>query len=211
MKIYVPLAILLLSYGFCVAQKTISEKDLRLVNRSVSTSNDGTAIVIHLDEREPAGMAWINGAEFTQGTIEVDIKGRDVLQKSFVGIAFHGVDNTNYEAVYFRPFNFHAPDATRREHMVQYVAEPDYDWQRLRTEHPGQYEKPVNPAPDAEAWFHAKIEIKENIVKVYVNGSSTPSLTVTELVSTGGKMIGYWAGSDSDGNWKNLTVTPLNN
>src|SRR6185436_16195371 len=52
------------------------------------------------------GMAWIKGLNFSTGTIEVDLRGRDGFQESFIGIAFHGVDTAELDVVYFRPFNF---------------------------------------------------------------------------------------------------------
>src|ERR1700722_18765388 len=74
-----------------------------------------------LSAAEGDGVAWINNLELTNGAIEVDIKGKDTFQLSFVGIAFHGVDDSTFEAVYFRPFNFHSPDPVRKTHAVQYV------------------------------------------------------------------------------------------
>ncbi|HVV54627.1 MAG TPA: hypothetical protein VHC47_04860 [Mucilaginibacter sp.] len=183
-----------------------SADDLTVINRTASINNDGTAPVIHLNAEEGAGIAWIKGVTFTKGSIEVDIKGKDVLQQSFVGIALHGTSGNSYEAIYFRPFNFRSADPVRKSHAVQYIAIPGYDWQKLRTEHPGQYEKAVVPVPDPNRWFHARIEADGTTIRVYVNHNTSPSLTVTEPVQTGGTMIGYWAGNYSDGNWKNLEI-----
>ncbi|HTI61311.1 family 16 glycoside hydrolase [Mucilaginibacter sp.] len=210
MKAIITIIALCVTANCFAQQKTITEKDLAPVNRTVSLGMDGAAQVIHLDAKDDDGVAWIKGTQFTEGTIEVDIKGKDVLQHSFVGIAFHGADNKTFEVIYFRPFNFRASDDVRKSHAVQYVALPGYDWEKLRTEHPGQYEKPVEPAPEPNEWFHARIEIQSNIVKVFVNGNATPSLTVQELVHTNGKMIGYWVGNTSDGNWKNIKISPAN-
>src|SRR5882757_9029061 len=57
-----------------------------------------------------SGVYWLKDIKFANGTIDVDIKGRDVLQQSFVGIAFHGVDSINTDIVYLRPFNFRSTD-----------------------------------------------------------------------------------------------------
>src|SRR5712691_4360892 len=81
----------------------LSAGRLRVVNREV-TAIQGTGGV-HLSERQGTGIAWVEGSEFSQGTIEPDVRGRDVFQHSFVGVAFHRRDDSTYEAVYLRPFN----------------------------------------------------------------------------------------------------------
>jgi hypothetical protein len=62
----------------------------------------------------------------------------ETLQQSFVGVAFHGVDGTTYDAIYFRPFNFKTDDPVRRIHAVQYISHPDNPWQKLRDGQPGE-------------------------------------------------------------------------
>ena len=173
------------------------------VNRALNQDGVG---VIHLDARPGDGIAWLRGREFSEGKIEVDVKGKDLLQQSFVGIAFHGLNDTTFEVIYFRPFNFRASDAVRKAHAVQYVALPSYDWSRLRTEHPGIYEQPVDPAPEPNEWFHAKIVVTKDKISVFVNGNERYSLEVSPLVHSAGKQIGYWVGNGSDGNWKNLRI-----
>src|SRR5204863_149675 len=116
-------------------------------NRSISSFSDGNRKGVRLDERPGDGVAYLRGVEFSNGTIECDIRGKDVQGQSFVGIAFHGVDSTTYEAIYFRPFNFKTPDPARHSHAVQYISHPTYTWQKLRAERPGAFEQPVSPAP----------------------------------------------------------------
>ena len=149
--------------------------------------------------------AWLNNTKFINGTIEVDIKGKDVFQKSFVGIAFHGVNDSTYEAIYFRPFNFRTTDPLRKLHAVQYIAPPKFGWEKLRNEFPLKYEQPITPAPDPNQWFHARIVIDNKKIKVYVNGNAMPSLVVERLVHYDGTMIGLW--TDGDGEWKNVKIT----
>ena len=90
-------------------------------------------------------IVYIKDVTFSKGTIEVDIRGKDIFLQSFLGIAFHGVDTTTYDAVYFRPFNFMHPDSLRRKWAVQYFSIPEYDYDRLRKEHPLVYENAVTP------------------------------------------------------------------
>ena len=99
-------------------------------------------------------------------------------QSSFIGIAFRVKDDKKHDLVHFRTFNFRAADPARRSHAVQYVCEPEWTLHRLRKERTGQYEKPIDPAPDGDAWFHAKITIENSQAKTYVNREEEPSLTV---------------------------------
>jgi hypothetical protein len=193
--------------GFTQQQpaRGIASGNYKVVNRSISLVGDGTDI--HLSEADGAGIAWIRDKTFTEGVIEFDVKGKDAMQKSFVGIAFHGVNDSTYESVYFRPFNFKAADPERNAHAVQYIAVPLYDWPRLRAERHNQYEKPVSPAPDPNDWFHVRIRVTGKMISVFVNDQSTPALEVAPLADLNGKMIGYWVGNGSGGDWKNLTIT----
>ena len=173
-----------------------------VVNRVISAGTEAGSI--HLNDAEGEGIAWIKNEQFVNGTIEVDIKGKDKLQNSFVGMAFHGVNDTTFECIYFRPFNFRSADPLRQTHAVQYVASPKFGWEKLRTEFPNKYEQPISPAPDPNEWFHARITVDGKQIKVYVNGNTTPSLVVEPLVHTDGKMIGLW--TDTDGDWKNVKI-----
>ena len=178
---------------------------LEVFNREVKVT-DSSKPGIFLTAKENDGVAWIEGLTFSDGIIELDIKGKDVLQQSFVGVAFHGIDNATFDAVYFRPFNFQTTDSVRKIHAVQFVSPPTYDWQKLRNEQNGKYEKPVVPAPNPNGWFHAKIEIASPVIKVYVNGNKEPSLVVEQLNTTKSGKLGIWVGNNSDGNFANLTV-----
>jgi hypothetical protein len=116
------------------------------------------------------------------------------------------VNDSTYDAVYFRPFNFHSEDPVRKIHAVQYISHPVFTWKKLRDEKNGQYEKAVNPAPDANGWFHARIEVSDGSVMVYVNDSKIPSLTVKKLNDRQDGKIGLWVGDGSDGNFANLSI-----
>ena len=203
--------------GFRVQAQTIFEPDLARIFKSGSlkTFNRTATLVvlgdkknvIHLDEKPDAGVAWLSEIEFSDGTIEFDLKGRNVPQKSFVGIAFHGVDDKTYDGIYFRPFNFKAEEIERKNHSVQYISLPANDWPKLRKEHPNAYEKPVNPVPEPDEWFHAKIMIEGKEVRVFVNDSKEPSLVIQQLSSQKTGKIGFWVGSESSGDFANLKIS----
>lgn len=205
MKILFTAALLVIAFT-CFAQQQRAG-DLSVYNRKLIVTNDHGVSIIHLDEADNDGIAWVKDAKFTNGNIGIDIKGKDELQKSFVGIAFHGVNDTSFDCIYFRPFNFKAADPMRKAHAVQYVSIPKYDWQRLRTEFPNKYEKPLNTPPDPNGWFHARIAVKGKKISVYVNNEAKPSLEIEQILPMNGTMIGYWVGNGSAGDWKNLKIT----
>jgi len=176
-------------------------------NRQISLFTETNRPGFRLDERDGNGIAWWPDENFSDGTIELDLRGKDVPQKSFVGIAFHGLNQNVYEAIYFRPFNFHAIDPAARSHAVQYVALPAYDWQKLRGNYPGQFEKPVIAAPAADQWFHARIVITHPRITVFINGAVEPCLAVDQLSDRTGGWIGFWAGNGSGGDFANLKIT----
>lgn len=154
-------------------------------------------------------VVWLAGLDFKEGVIEFDAKGKSAPpQSSFVGVAFHLADATNYEAVYFRPFNFRATDPDRKVHAVQYISEPAWPWEKLRKEKTGQFEKPLKPAPDGDAWFHAMIVVQDREVRVFLNGLAQPALVVRELGERTGGWVGLWA--NGYGAIANLVITSKN-
>ncbi len=161
----------------------------RVLNGEAELLHDGGKIGVKLAPlggSHPQGsniaLAVARGFELATGTIEVDLKGNPDGQSSFLGVAFNIKSPTEYEAVYFRPFNFKA-DGDQHGHAVQYVAWPAHPWEELRSASPGKYEAALEPAPDPVDWFHARIEVGEKQVRVFVNGASAPSLTVERLAS----------------------------
>ena len=168
------------------------------------TAKDG-APAVALRGRE--AILWLDGYEFTDGTVEFDAKGQSAPRQScFVGVAFRVSDAQTYDAVYFRPFNFRSTDPEARVHAVQYISHPRWTWQKLRAEKTGQYEKPIEPAPDGDSWFHAKIVIARSKVSVFVNGATVPSLVVDELSGRSGGSVGLW--STASGTIANLKISP---
>ena len=139
---------------------------------------------------------------------QIVFRGKDVTQRSFVGVAFHGVDATAYDAIYFRPFNFRATDPISRSHAVQYHSLPVYTWQKLRTDQPGKYEQAVNPVPDPNAWFRPRIVIANPKVSVFVGDAKDPCLMVNLLNDRKKGLVGLWVGNNSGGDFANLTIIP---
>lgn len=172
-----------------------------LNNRDVDINED-----VYLNGKPGDGILWLKSPLITNGRIELDIKGKDEKGKSFVGLAFHGLNDTTFDAVYFRPFNFKNPD--RNGHSIQYISHPEFPWYKLRKEHPEQFENLINPVPEPNEWFHVLIIIKYPAVEVFVNNSEKPSLSIEQLSSQKTGWIGFWVGNNSEGYFRNLKIIP---
>lgn len=188
--------------------KLIGSSGWTVVNRNVQLLNEEGTKVAHFEGNAGAGIAWLDNYQFSDGSIDFDVRGANVFQKSFVGLAFHGVGNDQYEAIYFRPFNFTAGDSLKKVHSIQYIASPTYGWAKIRTEHPGIYEQPLDPAPDPNGWFHVRVVVSGSKVSVFVNNSAKPSLDVARLSDVKDGKIGMWVGDDSGGDFAHLKITP---
>lgn len=180
---------------------------IQVFGRELTSVKDNGHKAVRFSETTGYGVAWLEGVNFNNGIIELDIKGKDVLQKSFIGLAFHGKDEKTLDAIFFRPFNFKSSDSVRRIHAVQYVSHPDFSWKKLREEQNGKYEKPISSAPDPNDWFHVKIVVNYPRVDVYVNNSSKPCLSIDKLNDRKEGKIGLWVGEASGGDFANLTIT----
>ena len=188
--------------------RLVEGKGWKISNRAVTAVEEDGKKGIRFDERLGDGVAWLEDIKFGNSVIECDIKGKDVFQNSFLGLAFRGVDEKTQDVVYCRPFNFRAADPDRRSHAVQYVSHPTYTWSKLRKEHPAVYEKPVDPQPDPNGWLHLRIVVSKPKVSVYLNDAKEPSLVVQELSERIDGWVGLWVGNTSGGTFANLKITP---
>ena len=202
--------ILVILITSCNQEKPISPDLSKVSDPSVWTIFNRELVdneVVQLNAKPGSGFVKFNELIMGDGTIELDIKGKNAQGKSFVGLAFHGLNDSTYDAVYFRPFNFENPE--RNTHSVQYVAEPDYPWHVLREKHPCKYENKLIDVPDPDDWFHIKIVIGDHLITAYVNDSETPSLEVSQISHRNEGWIGFWVGHGSEGWFKNLEISPV--
>lgn len=138
---------------------------------------------------QPEGdhLALLDGAEFSNGVIEVDVAGEPAPgagggARGFVGVAFRvQPDHKTYDCFYIRPTNGRADDQERRNHAVQYISHPTYTWSKLRQETPSRYEAYADMMP-AE-WVHLRIEVQGVKAKLYVNNATQPTLIVNDVKS----------------------------
>ncbi len=203
-QLFVALLILFLPVAGKAQNKT---KDYRVVNRTIAQVTGPGYNGITLNAAQGDGAAWLKGVTFERGVVEFDLLGENKPGSSFVGLAFHALNDSTYDCVYFRPFNFVADQQINRDHMVQYVSNPDFPWYKLREEHTGVYEKEIIPGPDPNQWLHVRLEITSAEVQVFVNGATYPALKVTKLNTRASGGIGFWVGANSSGQFANLKIT----
>lgn len=180
---------------------------LRPVNRQVSRIEERGGV--HVSAAAGPGVVWIEGSDFRDGTIDLDVRGKDVLQQSFLGVAFHRKDDQTYESVYLRPFNFQAADPARHNHAVQYMQVPEFDWPVLREKSPEEFERPVDASIKPTDWVHLRVVVNGGRVQVFAGSVQSPTLDVRKLGQLQGGAVGLWVGNNSDGDFANLRLAPL--
>jgi hypothetical protein len=156
-------------------------------------------------------IALLTGFDFTNGVIDVDVAGQPAegavdSARGFVGLAFRAAPNARaYDCFYIRPTNGRADDQLRRNHSTQYVSEPDYPWQRLRTETPGVYESYADL--ETGGWTHLRIEVRGARARLFVNRAPQPVLIVNDVkrAAVSGQ-LGLWIGLGTEAYFRNLQV-----
>jgi len=178
-------------------------------------------------------LAIVNGVDFADGTIEVDLvgmprQGSNSQSRGFIGIAFRiqgdsntaksenaefendksedaKFENVKFENVYLRFTNGRSDDQLRRNHSTQYSSFPDYPWSRLRQENPGVYESYVDI--EEKAWTKLKVVVSGTKARLYVNNVAQPCLIVNDLkLGESHGRVALWAGSDTEAYFSNLRI-----
>jgi hypothetical protein len=155
-------------------------------------------------EKDESGFAILPGVDFQDGTIEANLAVKittppGVRNPGFAGLSFRAKpDGSEYELFYLRPKNALAEDQAMRNHAVQYCAEPDYDWYRLRREWPFVYESYADIQP--ETWIKLRIEVAGRTARLFINDSTKPALVVDGLKTSnlhGAVALWGYAGEES--------------
>lgn len=179
---------------------------LKSVNREIKIVSSDSGAYLKIVESKKEGLVWLPVKDFKNGTIKIEMRGKNVLQRSFIGIAFHAIDDINYDAVYCRPFNFSAKDSVRRIHAVQYISHPDFTWEKLRKERNAFFEKEIINPPDPNEWFIMKLVVDTTNVKAYINNAAQPSLIVEKLNNRTSGKIGLFTADSSGGDFKIIEI-----
>lgn len=154
---------------------------LNTKDREITLENENNTEFVRLGKTMNRSAILLRADDFQCGRIEMVVRGMDIFQGSFVGIAFHALNDSLFDLVYCRPFNFRTSDSARRIHMIQYACFPALDWQILRSQYNGIYEKGIENPPEANEWFKLTLEINEKTVKAFINYSNSPSLVIEKL------------------------------
>src|SRR5438552_10239700 len=188
-------------------------KDLILANvKADAVEYQGRKAVRLTNDTQKDGFALFRGTDFQDGIVEADIALKiaappGVRMPGFVGIAFRArPDASRYELFYLRPGNSRSDDQAMRNHSVQYVSEPDFDWYKLRRQWPWVYE--AHADLQMETWTKVRIEVKGRSAKLYLNGSEQPSLVVDGLKGEdlrGG--VALWGYQGEEAYFSNVRIT----
>ncbi|HKO79801.1 MAG TPA: family 16 glycoside hydrolase [Chitinophagaceae bacterium] len=186
---------------------SVKNKNIQVFNRELSLISEESHSGIRLSKNEGEGVAWLKGIEFSNGVLEFDVRGEDVKQHSFVGIAFHGKNDSTFDAIYLRPFQFKEKDEILKSRAIQYISLPDFTWRKLREKFPNKYEHSIQPAPDPNSWVRIRVVIKDSTITTYINGSKEPSLVVQKVTNLSSGSIGFYVADTSGGDFANITIT----
>lgn len=185
----------------------VKQGNIEVYNRDLSLIDEAGHAGIRLSKADGEGVAWLKGVEFSNGVIEFDVRGEDVKQHSFVGIAFHGANDSTFDAVYLRPFRFMETTDSLRSRSIQYISLPEHTWRKLRARSPGTYEHSINPSPDPNAWVHMRVVVRGGSVSVFINDASRPSLVVKKVTRLYTGRVGFYVADTSGGDFANIRVT----
>ena len=119
--------------------------------------------------------AKVDGSDFHNGTIEVDVCGKLLpdapdYARGFIGIVFRAADDgREFESFYIRPTNGKdCTDPVRKSHGCQYFSFPGYTFAYFREFGITVYENQVDTIA-LNTWSHLKAVIKDDCGLFYVD------------------------------------------
>ena len=183
-----------------------NQGQLTVLNRKIEAIDEQRIKFVRLSENSKEGIIWLPIKNFESGIIEIEMRGKDILQRSFVGVIFHGQNDSTYDAVYCRPFNFFAKDSVRKIHAIQYVSHPDFPWKKLRDTRNGEFEKEILSPPDPNGWFTMRVKIDNKTVEAFINQKEKPSLVIEKLTNTKSGKLGIFVGDGSGGDFRSVKI-----
>jgi hypothetical protein len=200
----------------------LTKNQLEAVNVSMSMEKLGDKEVVKVimdtavKKADQPTYAKLKGVEFQNGMIELKVLSRLIpnagaFARGFIGVAFRiNADNTKFECIYIRPTNGRADDQLRRNHATQYFSFPDYGFQRLRDEAPGQYESYADMG--LNEWISLRIIVKGAQAKLFVGDNLQPVLIVNDLKMGADSKgaVGFFVDNGTEGYFSDLKVLKEN-
>lgn len=210
---------LICSLSLYAQQLVIGSYQLEAVNVSASPERQLGKKAIKViknftvTEVDEPTFARVKDIDYTNGTIEVKVLSRLLpnapeLARGFIGIAFRINDSSSkFESIYIRPTNGRAENQLRRNRSIQYFSYPDYKFDRLRKEAPGEYEAYTDMA--LNQWIKLKVVVNQKKAQLFINDNKQPSLIVNDLkhgaASSGA--IALWVDVGTEGYFADLKIT----
>ena len=105
------------------------------------------------------GAAWLDSANFRDGTIEFDVAAPGTT--GFHGVAFRAADDDDFEMFYLRYHLSDKPDATQYTPVFNGI----WGWQIYSDT---RYTQPATIAPDR--WVHVEMRVRGSAMQVLVDG-----------------------------------------
>jgi hypothetical protein len=157
-------------------------------------------------------FAKLKGVRFTDGTMTVQVLSTLLTDapdfaRGFIGIAFRiNERNTAFECIYLRPTNGRAGHQLRRNRSIQYFSFPDFKFERLRAEAPGEYETYADMA--LNEWIDLTIAVKGAQAMLFLNRNPQPALIVNDLKHgpDASGAIGLWVDVGTEGYFADLKI-----
>ena len=140
------------------------------------------------------GAAWLDSANFRDGTIEFDVAAPGVT--AFHGVAFRAADDGNFELFYLRYHLSDKPDATQYTPVFNGI----WGWQIYSDT---RYTQPATIAPDR--WVHVELRVRGSAMQVLVDGKPLVFPHLVRPPAAGG--IGLMTGI-TPAHFTNVVVRP---
>jgi len=148
--------------------------------------------------------------ELVTGRIEVDVMAQlngktNFDARGFAGIVYRIADEDHFEGIYVRSLNGVHTDSPlpRKQRGIQYFAHPDWLFDRLRDEHPGEYERPADVRPGE--WCRLAIELTDGDATAFIDGEKTLTVSSPKAPLRSGR-IGLFVDIGTEAYFANLHV-----
>jgi hypothetical protein len=170
-------------------------------------TRDGVPYVHYIDQSTFVDLP----IEMMTGRIEVDVMAQlngktDFDSRGFAGIAYRIDDEHHFEGIYVRSLNGVHTDSPlpRKQRGIQYFAHPDWLFDRLRDEHPAEYEGPADVRPGE--WCRLAIELTAGGATAFIDDQKTLTVTNPKAPLRSGR-TGLFVDIGTEAYFANLRVT----